>query len=167
ALIWWNLKQSQAPRTILSFLPPPTEQGFDFTGDFSGPPAMSPDGATIAFCARTPKERNSIWVQSFSELGARKLEGTEGASFPFWSYDGKSVGFFAGGRMKKIPSAGGPVTILADAPNPRGGTWNRDNVIIYNPDYRDALWRISAAGGAATRLTKFEGGKHTTHRWPV
>ena len=167
ALIWSNLKQGEAPRTIRSFLPPPTEQGFDFTGDFSGPPAMSPDGTAIAFCTRTPKERNSIWVQSFSELSARKLEGTEGASFPFWSYDGKSIGFFAGGRMKKIPSAGGPVTILADAPNPRGGTWNRDNVIIYNPDYRDALWRISAGGGAATRLTKFEGGKHTTHRWPV
>jgi hypothetical protein len=66
--------------------------------------------------------------------------------------------------LKKVPAAGGPVTVLAETPNPRGGTWNQDNVIIYEPDYRESLWRISAAGGTPARLTKFEGGKHTTHR---
>ena len=139
---------------------------FDFTGDFSGPPVFNTDGTAIAFCARTQKDRDVIWVQSLTDPAPRKLEGTEGASFPFWSADGKFLGFFADGHLKKIPAAGGPVTILADAPNPRGGSWNQDNVIIYEPDYRDTLWRIGAAGGTPVRLTKFETDKHTTHRWP-
>jgi len=165
-LVWTNLQGREPARTLRSFLIPPAEMGFDFTGDFSGPPAITADGTAVAFCARSPKERDSIWVQSLSDLTAKKLEGTEGASFPFWSADGRFVGFFADGHLKKVPASGGPVTVLAEAPNPRGGSWNQDNVILYEPDYRDSLWRISAAGGTPVRLTKLEAGKHTTHRWP-
>jgi len=166
ALLWWTLRPSLSVRAVRSFLPPPADLGFDFTGDFSGPPVLSADGSAIAFCARTRKDRNSIWVQSLNEITAKKLEGTEGASFPFWSADAKYLGFFAEGQLKKVPSAGGPVTILADAPNPRGGAWNQDNVILYEPDYRDSLWRVSANGADARRLTRLDGGRHTTHRWP-
>jgi len=58
------------------------------------------------------------------------------------------------------------VTVLAESPNPRGGSWNQDNIIVYEPDYRDSLWQVSASGGTPARLTKFEESKHTTHRWP-
>jgi eukaryotic-like serine/threonine-protein kinase len=166
ALIWSSLRGREPARTVRSFLPPPAQMSFDFTGDFSGPPVITSDGSAIAFCARTQKERDSIWVQSLTDLAPKKLDGTEGASFPFWSADGKFLGFFADAHLKKIPATGGPVTILAEAPNPRGGTWNQDNVIVYEPDYRDVSWRISAAGATPARLTKFEEGKHTTHRWP-
>ncbi|MBZ5663914.1 MAG: serine/threonine-protein kinase [Acidobacteriia bacterium] len=163
---WLNLRGREPMPALRSYLPPPAATGFDFTGDFSGPPSIAPDGSAVAFCARGGKEQDSIWVQSFSELGAKKLEGTDGASFPFWSADAKFLGFFADGHLKKVPAAGGPVTVLADAPNARGGSWSQDNVIIYEPDYRDSLWRTSANGGTPVRLTKFEAGKHTTHRWP-
>ena len=163
---WLNLRGREPVRALRSYLPPPAATGFDFTGDFSGPPTIAPDGSSVAFCARGGKDQDSIWVQSFSDLGARKLEGTEGSSFPFWSADGKFLGFFAEGHLKKVAASGGPVTVLAEAPNARGGSWNQDSVIIYEPDYRDSLWRISANGGSPTRLTKFEGGTHTTHRWP-
>jgi eukaryotic-like serine/threonine-protein kinase len=166
ALVWSSLRSHEPERTLRSFLPPPEQMSFDFTGDFSGPPVMNAQGTTLAFCARNQKERASVWVQSLDELGARKLEGTEGAAFPFWSADGKWIGFFADGRLKKVQSSGGPVTVLADTPNPRGGAWNQQNVIIYEPDYRDTLWKIPATGGTPTRLTQFESGKHTTHRWP-
>ncbi len=166
ALAWSLLRGHETERTLRSFLPPPAQMSFDFTGDFSGPPAISADGTAVAFCARTQRERDVIWVQSLGDLAPKKIDGTEGASFPFWSADGKFLGFFADSHLKKVPAAGGPVTILAEAPNPRGGSWNQDNVIIYEPDYRDTLWRISAAGGSPVRLTKFENDKHTTHRWP-
>ena len=166
ALIWSNLQGREPARTLRSFLPPPAEVGFDFTGDFSGPPAINADGTAVAFCARSQKDRDSIWVQSLTELAPKRIEGTEGASFPFWAPDGKFLGFFADEHLKKVPASGGPVTTLADSPNARGGSWNQDNVIIYEPDYRDSIWQISAMGGAPQRLTKFEGGKHTTHRWP-
>jgi serine/threonine protein kinase/Tol biopolymer transport system component len=165
-LIWSNLRQREPTPTLRSFLPPPAEMGFDFTGDFAGPPAITADGASIAFCARTARDRSSIWVQTLSDLTARKLDGTEGASFPFWSADGKFIGFFAQGHLKKVAASGGPVLVLAEAPNARGGAWNQDNVIIYEPDYRDSLWRIAAGGGTPIPVTKFEAGKHTTHRWP-
>jgi eukaryotic-like serine/threonine-protein kinase len=94
------------------------------------------------------------------------LEGTEGGAFPFFSPDGKYVGFFADGHLKKVPAIGGPVTVLADAPNPRGGSWNRDNVILYEPDYRESLWRVTSAGTGVARVTNLDIGRHTTHRWP-
>ena len=166
ALAWTNFRTSEPTRVLRSYLPPPTDAGFDFTGDFSGPPVIGPDGAALAFCARAKIGTDFIWVQSLSDLTARRLEGTESASFPFWSADGKSLGFFAQGHLKKVSAAGGPVTILADAPNARGGSWNQDNVIVYEPDYRESLWRVSALGGTAARLTKLETGKHTTQRWP-
>jgi serine/threonine protein kinase len=166
ALLWSNFRGAEPARTMRSFLPPPPDVGFDFTGDFSGPPVMNSSGTAIAFSARNQKDRDSLWVQNLSDLGAKKLEGTEGGSFPFWSADEKFLGFFADGHLKKVPSTGGPVTILADSPNPRGGSWNQNNVIIYEPDYRDSIWKISASGGTPQRLTKFEAGKHTTHRWP-
>jgi len=165
-LLWVGLREREAAQTVRSYLPPPAETGFEFTGDYAGPPTLSPDGTAVAFCARGPKERPSLWVQPLGDLTAKKLEGTEGAAFPFWSADAKFLAFFADERLKKIPAAGGPITVLAEAPNARGGSWSKDNVILYEPDYRDSLWRINAAGGTPARLTTFEAGKHTTHRWP-
>jgi serine/threonine protein kinase/Tol biopolymer transport system component len=166
ALLWSSLGGRHEARVLRSYLPPPPDTNFDSVGDFSGPPVITADGSAIAFCARPQNAPKSLWVQSLNELTARKLEGTDGASFPFWSADGRSLGFFADGHLKKVPAAGGPVIVLADAPNPRGGTWNQDNVILYEPDYRDTLWRVSASGGTPARATTFEAGKHTTHRWP-
>ena len=105
-------------------------------------------------------------MQSLDSGTARKLDDTEKASDPFWSHDGMFIGFFADGKLKKIPSAGGAATVLADAPNPRGGSWSRDNLILYAPDYRGPLWRINAAGGTPQRTTQVDSSKHTTHRWP-
>jgi len=164
--LWMALRPRTPEPTIRSYLPPPESTGFEFTGDYSGPPAISRDGSTIVFSARTAKDRAALWVQPLNELAAKKLDGTDGASFPFWSPDGKYIGFFSDGKLRKIPAAGGPVTVLADAPNARGAAWAPDNVIIYEPNYRDSIWRVSANGGTPERLTKFEGDKHTTHRWP-
>src|SRR5215471_7174000 len=79
-LAWLSLREQPVLPSIRAYLPPPSDTGFDFTGDFSGPPAITSDGSTVAFCARGPNQRNSIWVKSLNELSARRLEGTEGAS---------------------------------------------------------------------------------------
>ena len=162
---WSPFKDRVLPRVIRAYLPAPEGTNFDFVGDSAGPPVISPDGTHVAFCARI-NDISSLWVQSLDGGAARKLDGTEKASDPFWSPDGTFIGFFANGKLKKIPSAGGAATVLADATNPHGGSWSRDNVILYAPEIRGGLWRINAAGGTPQRATQLDYSKHTTHRWP-
>jgi serine/threonine protein kinase/Tol biopolymer transport system component len=165
-LLWFVFFAHPHPRVLRAYITPPPSAAFDFMGDFSGPPVLSPDGTQVAFAARGPKEQNSIWVRKLDSATAERLPGTDGAFALFWSADGKFIGFFADSKLRKISASGGPVTILADAPNARGGAWNRENVIVYAPDYRDSLWKINAGGGAPVRTTKLDPSKHSTHRWP-
>lgn len=166
-LLWFAVFNRPHPRVIRASIAAPPGTAYDFMGDFSGPPAVSPDGTRIAFAAHATKERNTIWVRRLDTAAAEKLAGTEGASWQFWSADGKWIGFFADAKLKKIPSSGGSVTVLADAPNARGGAWSSDNVIVYAADYRDGLWKINASGGDPVRATQLDLSKHSTHRWPT
>ena len=95
-------------------------------GNFGGPITVSPDGRRLAFVATTAEGKDLLWVRSLDTLSAQALTGTEGASYPFWSPDSRFIGFFAGGKLKRIEAAGGPTFTLCDAPLARGGAWNRD-----------------------------------------
>ncbi|MBZ5511206.1 MAG: protein kinase [Acidobacteriia bacterium] len=155
-----------APRPLHAIILPPEKTAFDALGDFGGPAVVSPDGEKIAFAAKGTDSSKALWVRSLSSPTAQRLDGTEGGYFPFWSADSRYLGFFANGKLNKIPANGGAVAPLADAPNARGGTWSQDNVIVYAPDFNVSLMRISAQGGTAQSVTKLDLGKHTTHRWP-
>jgi serine/threonine protein kinase len=129
--------------------------------------ALSPDGTMLAMMAEKG-DTTQIWVRATDSLSARPLEGTENARLPFWSPDGNHLGFFADGKLKRIPVVGGGVRSLDDAIEPRGGAWGPDDRIIFSPDYRDGLWSISASGGEATQLTELDQERgEKSHRWPV
>ena len=132
----------------------------------AGPVEISPDGSRLVFTARKGEGPNLLWVRDLSEPAARPLAGTEGAERPFWSPDGRFIGFFADRALKKIPAAGGPVFRLAEASESRGGTWNREGVILYSPDARGPVYRIPASGGAPAAATVYDEKKDTTHRYP-
>ena len=108
--------------------------------------AISPDGARLAFVAVGPDGRDTLWVRALSASGAQQLNGTEWASFPFWSPDGRHIGFFADAKLKTVDIAGGAVEILCAAQLGRGGTWNRDGTIIFAPFIVGPLSRVSASG---------------------
>ena len=132
--------------------------------------ALSHDGHILAFIApRSMEGAVTLWVHEVGGSEARPLENTEGASYPFWSPDDKFIAFFADGKLKKIAAAGGPVQVLCDAPIGRGGTWNRDGVLVFARDTGVALYRVSAAGGVVTLVDGFEQKVATTmtSRWPV
>jgi Tol biopolymer transport system component len=128
--------------------------------------ALTQDGTTLAFVAN--KDRvPMLWVRALDDLENRALAGTENASFPFWSPDGRSLGFFAQGKLKRIDIAGGHSIDLADASAGRGGTWNSDGVILFSPGVQDPIMRVSARGGRAERATEpGTGGTGSDHRWP-
>lgn len=129
--------------------------------------AVSPDGRHIAFVARTGAAYQ-IWLRPVATLEATPIPGTEGGTFPFWSPDGRSIGFFANSRLKTVQIAGGPPIALADAPTSMGGSWNRDNVILFAPGApQHGLWRVSSAGGVPTRVTSLDTtAGEDAHRWP-
>ena len=128
--------------------------------------AISPDGQRIVFVA-TEEGRSRLSLRSLDSVSARLLTGTEGASWPFWSPDGRSVGFFADGKLKRIDVDGGQLQSLTDAPTGRGASWNRDGTIIFTPDFSSSpIFRIPAAGGEPAPLTRPESPKQTSHRFP-
>jgi Tol biopolymer transport system component len=125
----------------------------------TAPVKISPDGQQIAFVAVSAEGKTLLWDRSLDTLVAQPLSGTEGASAPFWSPDSRSLGFFAGGKLKKIDVSGGPPITLCDAPDNRGGTWNRDGVIVFAPTNTAALQKVSASGGMPTPATMLAQGE--------
>jgi len=154
--------QAVRPTIQSSVMPPAegrieTEQGF----------ALSPDGTRLVFVAEDGG-LNRLWVRPLDSLTAQPLSGTENARYPFWSPAGNHIGFFADGKLKRVPATGGSTQDLADASEPRGGAWGQGEHIVFSPDYRGGLWAVSAAGGEARQLTELDQDRgEKSHRWPV
>jgi serine/threonine protein kinase len=129
---------------------------------------MSPDGTRFVCVARDAGGRNLLWIRSLDSANAQPVPGTENPSFPFWSPDGRSLGFFADGKLKRIDTAGGPSQTLADAPLARGGSWSPEGVILFTPFIDGPLYQVSASGGPTSAVTKLDPRRgESTHRWPV
>jgi eukaryotic-like serine/threonine-protein kinase len=131
--------------------------------------ALSRDGLTLAMVAYSAQANNyALWTYEVGGRRTTSLDGTQGASYPFWSPDGKFIGFFADGKLKKVETSGGRPQVLCDAPNGRGGTWNRDGVILFTPDGFGGLFRVSSSGGSPVEVTKPDTSRiETSNRWPV
>jgi len=158
-------KSSEQTVSLHAEIPPPDKFAIDATGDSGGMPVLSPQGDKIAFVAHSG-ETKLLWVRALNSDTAISLEGTAGAAHPFWSPDGRNIGFFAGGKLMRIAATGGPVSTIADAPNSRGGSWSANDEIVFAPDFTGPLTKVSAQGGAAEPATVIDRSRHTTHRWP-
>jgi tRNA A-37 threonylcarbamoyl transferase component Bud32 len=129
--------------------------------------AVSPDGRQLAYIAGA-QGRREIWVRPLSALEARPVPGTEDARFPFFSPDGRSLGFFARGKLMRVDLAGGAARPLASANDGRGGAWGRTGVILFAPTPAAAIHRVPASGGADEVVTRFDKTRgESDHRWPV
>jgi len=105
-------------------------------------------------------------VRPLGLLNAQALPGTEGAYLPFWSPESRALGFFAGGKLKKIELSGGPPLTLCETPLGLGGSWNRDGVIVFVPKW-GIVHRIPDTGGVPTPVTTLDQSRQEqSHLWP-
>ncbi len=160
-------ESSQEPQTVRSSLLPPANVSFWNDQVPGGQIALSADGSRLTFVAADSIGKRFLWVRHLNTLTARQLAGTKNARYPFWSPDARFIGFFAGGKLKKIAASGGPALTLCDAPEGRGGTWSRDDVIVFSPTNRGALHQVSASGGETVPVTQLDSVFNDyEHRWP-
>ncbi|MFY9530722.1 MAG: protein kinase [Candidatus Acidiferrales bacterium] len=161
----WNLKPSPSSpsqpvsRTVIN-LPP----GQQLAGLENGlAVALSPDGTHLAYVARQGGTQQ-LYLRPLDTLEAKPMPGTDGAVNPFFSPDGQWVGFFAGGKLKKVSVSGGAAQSLGDAAIPRGASWGSHDMIAFAPAIPSVLQQVSDAGGTPQPLTRLEKGEN--HRWP-
>jgi Tol biopolymer transport system component/predicted Ser/Thr protein kinase len=155
-------------RVVRSAIAPPEGAAFWLDPSTPGPPVLSPDGRKLAFSARGPDGKIRLHVRPLDAVDARVFPGTEDAQYPFWSPDSRSIGFFAGGKLKAVEADGGPpVTLCSTADDPKGGTWSPAGVIVFARGSATSLFRIPAGGGEPVEITRFDAKRgDNSHRHP-
>ncbi len=174
AVGWWlavaHLRETPSAAAEVRFsIQPPRDHAFTAAvlSDF----AVSPDGSRIVFTARDPSGHPSLWVRPFSSLAAQPLAGTEGAEAPFFSPDGRRVGFFAERRLKQVVLSGGSLQAICDVEDARGGVqggaWSTNGVILFGSS-SGPLRRVAETGGQPVpALSLDESRGELGQRWPA
>ena len=140
------------------------------TADDSGTPGLvlSPDDTRIVFTGRGGGVgARRLWTSAIGSTTSEPIAGTEGATAPFWSPDGRAVGFFAGGQLKRLDVASREVRFLADAPESHGGTWSTRRTVLFAAGSETPIRRVAESGGPVTAATALDRSQpHSSHRWP-
>jgi len=128
--------------------------------------AISPDGSMVAYVGLDSAGVFRLWVRPLESIHARLVPGSEGADQPFWSPDSRYIGFSnTNSSLVKIAVNGNAAETVASVKGFRGGSWNRDNIILYAPFSEGAIYRVSASGGDGVAVTTLDSSE-TAHRYP-
>jgi eukaryotic-like serine/threonine-protein kinase len=128
--------------------------------------SVSPDGTRIAVEAFSGGRRR-LFVRALDSEEFSELAGSLDATGHFWSPDGRFVAFYAEGKLKKIPAAGGPPLEICDAPFALVGSWNRDGTILFSKFQPPGIYRVPDTGGEAVRIATPDLSRHETNLlWP-
>jgi serine/threonine protein kinase len=164
-LLYFNRSETSTRAARLSLTPPPELAFNDAQSDVA---VISPDGQKIAFSATSGDGKNMLYLRALDSSEIKLLPGSENVMEPFWSPDSRSVAFGSNGKLKRSDLAGGGnAQVLCDAARLVGGTWNKDGIIVFAPDYRAALMQVSAQGGEPKPVAmRFDDQTAESHRYP-
>jgi eukaryotic-like serine/threonine-protein kinase len=124
--------------------------------------AIAPDGKSVVF-----NSGRALWLRSLQNGTVRRLGGTAGGTFPFWSPSSRAIAFFADGHLQRLNLPDGSPVVLAPAPSPRGGAWSSRGVIVFAPSLGGPLLQIAEDGGATSAATAFDSSRQeVTHAFP-
>ena len=128
--------------------------------------ALSPDGRSLVFSAVHDGELQ-LYLRPLDGLQAAPIADTEGADSPFFSPDGKWIGFWAQGALKKVAASGGAATTICETRAIFGASWGTDDAIVYAGPDGGGLWLVPAGGGVPRPLTTLDpkAGEYS-HRLP-
>jgi eukaryotic-like serine/threonine-protein kinase len=158
----WRAKPVSAPPLVRFTFRAPNGQTLSAPAEAT----LSPDGRMIAFVTFDSAGRR-IYTRSFDQLEARRVSGTEGGSLPFWSPDGRTLGFFSQGKLRKVALDGSASLELCDAPDGRGGSWAPNGTILFAPNNQGGILRVSAGGGTPVVVTTIDSTRgERGHRYP-
>ena len=119
-----------------------------------GPLAISRDGARLVYVAVQGEGRTQLFMRPLDRFGPTALAGTEGASAPFFSPDGKWVGFYSNGAMQRVSIDGGGALKICETPAVWSATWGDDDTIVFATSATPGgLWRVPVSGATPERLT--------------
>jgi hypothetical protein len=165
-LAWsWTSRQDEVETggPLRAELLPPS--GITLNGVVIGAVVLSPDGKHLAVIGVPEGGRSLLIVRDLLTGEYRSLDGTVRATFPFWSPDSRWIGFFSDGKLRKILGTGGPVQILCEAHDGRGGSWSSSGVVVFAPDIQGPLMQVPDGGGTPKPATRIPG-ESVTHRNP-
>ncbi len=142
--------------------------GIRYNETAGGHSSISPDGSMIVLSGIDSLNQSRLWIRQLRTDESRVLRGTEGATYPFWSPDNRSIGFFADGKLKTVELSGGLVLTLADAPFGRGGAWSTTGEIIYSPSVADPnFFAVPSSGGTPRQVTAIDSTAGVAPRFPA
>ena len=125
--------------------------------------ALSPDGRQLVFVAADANGERQLWVRQLDGARPSPLDGTTGATGPFFSPAGDEIAFFANNQLRRIPAGGGSASTICDAGFGAGGTWSATGTIVYQPHQQGRLMRVPASGGTPEPATTLDAGLEETH----
>ena len=160
ALLLLFFRKTSEPTDVLrlSILPP--------RGAVIESSAISPDGRRIALSA-VSAGKLQLWIRQMYSLDATAVSGTEDAAYPFWSPDGRSLGFVARTTLKRIEISGGPAQTLCTVGPFRGAAWGSAGMIVYGPHPLGVLYQIPATGGPSRPVTTLDPARgEIAHEFP-
>jgi len=140
-----DVVEQEPVRLIRTEISAPPDAPFELSSLHPGPATISPDGRHVTFAARGEDGRDLLWVRSLTDDAARPLSGTDGAGYPFWSPESKTIGFFAQGNLKKVDITGAPPFTICTARVGKGGSWNSDNLIVFAPTFNGPIHRVQVS----------------------